>query len=270
MARARLARRALCAASLPPEPRRRRDGGRLVGGRDCRRDRPVQHRERGLAESLSVLRQPSDCRDRRARQGQAAGAGDHGATARRPSEERGPGRRLRLEQLGHDAERPGRPGSGTHPVSFSKRSDRVRGSASPRPRFHRGGRAGGRATPAGRRAHLSLLATTLRRAARSRGAHPPFEPRTLHRDWRAAASVLSDGARAPRAHARDVRFEGLMGLLRPSQAGRHATRGRAAIAAALRRVRQRGRRSAFRGRRVRSSGRWRRDNGRQPMSRPCC
>ena len=65
-----------------------------------------------------------------------------------------------------------RPGSGAHPVSFSERSDRTRGSASPRTRLHRGGRAGGRATPAGRRAHLSLLAATLRRAARGQWGRP--------------------------------------------------------------------------------------------------
>ena len=56
-------------------------------------------------------------------------------------------------------------GKPPHPVFFSKRFERTRGSAPPRTSLQRGGRAGGRAGPAGRRAHLSVLAATLRRAA---------------------------------------------------------------------------------------------------------
>ena len=51
------------------------------------------------------------------------------------------------------------------PVFFSKRFERSRGSAPPRTSLQRGGRAGGRTAPTGRRAHLSVLAATLRRAA---------------------------------------------------------------------------------------------------------
>src|SRR5262245_64560859 len=42
----------ICAAYLPPEPRFCRDGCRLPGSRDCRRDGAVQHRECGTTESL--------------------------------------------------------------------------------------------------------------------------------------------------------------------------------------------------------------------------
>ncbi len=63
------------------------------------------------------------------------------------------------------ADRPGPPRSDAHPVFFSKRFERARGSAPPRTSLQRGGRAGGRAAPTSRRAHLSVLAATLRRAA---------------------------------------------------------------------------------------------------------
>ena len=238
MARTLLARCALCAAYLPPEPRFRRDGCRLPGGRDCRRDRAVQHRACGIAGSLPVHRQRAARQDWHARQGQAARSGGHGATACRSATERRPGRRLRLDRLGHDAERRGPPRIGAHAVPFSKRSERARGAAPPRARLQRGGRAGGRAAPAGRGAHVSVLAATLRRAARGRGADPPFEPRALHRDWRVATSVLPDGAGDCRSPACDVRSERRMGRPGPSGAERHPRHRRAATSAALRPVRQ--------------------------------
>ncbi len=67
----------------------------------------------------------------------------------------------------------------------------LRGSAPPRTSLRRGGRPGGRAGPAGRRAHLSVLAVTLWRAAGGTWADPPLEPRVLHTViGRAATSIL--------------------------------------------------------------------------------
>ena len=70
-----------------------------------------------------------------------------------------------LNTYAHDVGGRGLPGDGAHPVFVSNRFERTRGSAPPRTSLQRGGRAGGRAGPAGRRAHLSVLAATLRRAA---------------------------------------------------------------------------------------------------------
>ena len=209
----------ICAANLSPEPRFRRDGCRLPGGRDCRRDRAVQHRACGIAGSLPVHRQRAARQAWHARQGQAARSGGHGASACGSATERRPGRRLRLDRLGHDAERRGPPRIGAHAVPFSKRSERARGTAPPRARLQRGGRAGGRAAPAGRGAHVSVLAATLRRAARGRGADPPFEPRALHRDWRVATSGLPDGAGDCRSPACDVRSETSYGASRSVWSG---------------------------------------------------
>src|SRR5262249_8263268 len=115
-----------------------------------------------------------------------------------------------------------------------------RGCAPPRTSLQRGGRAGGRAASAGRRAHLSVLAATLRRPARGSRADPLFEPRTLHRDWRAATSVLLHWSGDSRSHSPDLRSELRVGRPGPSRAGRHSTHGRTATSAALRPIRQGG------------------------------
>src|SRR5205823_6315114 len=57
------------------------------------------------------------------------------------------------------------PGSGAYAGDFSRRFERSRGSSRTRTSVHRGGRAGGRAAPTGRRAYLSVLAVPLRPAA---------------------------------------------------------------------------------------------------------
>src|SRR5262249_37299178 len=130
--------------------------------------------------------------------------------------------------------------SRAHPVFFSQRFERTRSSAPPRTSLQRGGRAGGRAAPTRRRAHLSVLAATLRRAARGRGADPLFLPRTLQRDWRDATSILFHWPGDSRSHLSDVRSELHMGRAGPSQAGRQSTHGRTATSAALRPIRQGG------------------------------